>query len=57
MTSDQSLCGLLPSSNLQKFPFLDGECVMRTSRYNGVRGVVSNCHVAVTIKVVGTCVM
>ena len=30
---------------------------MRTSCYNGVGGVVSNCHVAVAITVVGTCVI
>ena len=30
---------------------------MCTSRYNGVGGVVSNCHAVVAVEVVGTCVI
>jgi hypothetical protein len=34
-----------------------GSLYLRTSRYNGVGGVVSNNHAAVTVEVVGTCVI
>lgn len=34
-----------------------GSLYLCTSHYNGVGGVVSNCHVAVAIEVVGTCVI
>ena len=30
---------------------------MHTSHYDGVGGMVSNYHAAVTVKVVGTCVI
>ena len=57
--SDQWPISLLITSQFQlpKFSFLNGSMYLRNLRYNGVGGVVNNGHVAITIEVVGTCVI